>query len=103
MFHVTCYGWLIFRARSVGQIVDFSGRVLTSFHAGAETWSIFVWPLLAYAGPFLLLHAYEYVRQDMYSVPRLPPFARYMVYAAMFYLILLFGDFGGTQFIYFQF
>ena len=103
MFHVTCYGWLIFRARSVGQIADFSGRVLGGFNAGPETWSMFGWPLLAYAGPFLALHIYEYVRQDTYTVPRLPVFARYMVYAAMFYLVLLFGDFGGTQFIYFQF
>jgi D-alanyl-lipoteichoic acid acyltransferase DltB (MBOAT superfamily) len=103
MFHVTCYGWLIFRARSVGQVADFSARVASGLSAGAETWPMFVWPLIAYAGPFLALHAYEYVRQDMYSVPRLPVVARYMVYTAMFYLMLLFGDFGGTQFIYFQF
>ena len=103
MFHVTCYGWLIFRARSTEQVVDFTGRVAGGLTPGPETWSMFVWPLMAYAGPFLVLHTYEYVRQDMYSIPQLPAFARYMMYAAMFYLVLLFGDFGGTQFIYFQF
>jgi hypothetical protein len=28
---------------------------------------------------------------------------RYAVYGAIFYLILLWGQFGGSQFIYFQF
>jgi len=103
MIHVTCYGWLIFRARSVSQIADFSSRVFGGLTAGPETWPVYGWPLLAFAGPFLALHIYEYVRQDLYAVPKLPPFVRYMAYAAMFYLMLLFGDFGGTQFIYFQF
>jgi D-alanyl-lipoteichoic acid acyltransferase DltB (MBOAT superfamily) len=103
MFHVTCYGWLIFRARSVDQIADFSWRVVAGFTTSADTWSTYTWPLIAYVTPFLALHAYEYLRNDLYAVARLPMAARYAVYAAMFYLILLFGDFGGTQFIYFQF
>jgi D-alanyl-lipoteichoic acid acyltransferase DltB (MBOAT superfamily) len=103
MFHVTCYGWLIFRGRSVSQIADFSARVFNGLTASPETWAAYAWPLAAFAGPFLVLHIYEYVRQDLYAVPKLPVFARYMAYAAMFYLVLLFGDFGGTQFIYFQF
>ena len=37
------------------------------------------------------------------AVLRLPLTARYSIYAAMAYLILLFGDFGGSEFIYFQF
>jgi hypothetical protein len=36
-------------------------------------------------------------------VPKLPLVRRYAVYGALFYLILLFGSFGGAQFIYFQF
>jgi len=36
-------------------------------------------------------------------VPRLPVGARYFVYSATLYLILLFGNFGGAEFIYFQF
>ena len=32
-----------------------------------------------------------------------PAIPRYAVYAAVFYLIVLFGSFGGAQFIYFQF
>jgi hypothetical protein len=36
-------------------------------------------------------------------VPRLPRGVRYSLYAATFYLTMLFGNFGGAEFIYFQF
>ena len=36
-------------------------------------------------------------------VPKLPLAVRYSVYAAVFYLTMLFGNFGGAEFIYFQF
>jgi len=36
-------------------------------------------------------------------VRRLPVGLRYSVYAATAYLIVLFGNFGGADFIYFQF
>jgi hypothetical protein len=32
-----------------------------------------------------------------------PRIARYSVYVALVYLIVLFGDFEGSEFIYFQF
>jgi hypothetical protein len=60
-------------------------------------------PLLFYAGPLVAVLALEARRDDLFAVRTLPPFVRYSVYAAMFYLIVLFGDFGGSQFIYFQF
>ena len=36
-------------------------------------------------------------------VPKLPIGVRYSIYAATFYLTMLFGNFGGAEFIYFQF
>jgi hypothetical protein len=36
-------------------------------------------------------------------VPKLPIAVRYSVYAAALYLTVLFGNFGGAEFIYFQF
>jgi len=36
-------------------------------------------------------------------LPKLRPALRYTVYVATLYLILLFGNFGGSDFIYFQF
>lgn len=33
-FHVTCYGWLLFRANSMGQVVDFTRVLLTGWAHG---------------------------------------------------------------------
>ena len=60
-------------------------------------------PLLLYVTPLLLVHALEAVRDDLLIVPKLPLAVRYSVYAATFYLTMLFGNFGGSEFIYFQF
>jgi hypothetical protein len=60
-------------------------------------------PLLLYTTPLLLVHAVEAYYDDLLVVPRLSPGMRYSVYAAAFYLTMLFGNFGGAEFIYFQF
>ena len=62
-----------------------------------------MWTLVGFALPLVLLHGYEWWKDDLLAVPKLPLVPRYAVYGAIFYLILLFGSFGGAQFIYFQF
>ncbi len=103
MFHVTCYGWLIFRAESVGQVWRFTREVFTNLAPTASTWhSLFV-PLVLIAAPFLLVHIYQARRGSELAPMSLPVVARYALYGAVFYLVLLFGNFEGAQFIYFQF
>jgi hypothetical protein len=60
-------------------------------------------PLVMYVTPLLLVHVCEAAYDNLLAVPRLPRAVRYSVYAATFYLTLLFGNFGGGEFIYFQF
>ena len=60
-------------------------------------------PFALYVTPLLLVHACEAYYDDVLAVPRLPRLVRYSVYAATFYLTMLFGNFGGAEFIYFQF
>ncbi len=103
MFHLTCYGWLIFRARSASQIGEFTWALLARFHASASAFETYGWPLIAYSLPLLVVHAIEAYRDDLAAVFSLPLPVRYSVYAAMIYLTVLFGDFAGSQFIYFQF
>jgi hypothetical protein len=103
MFHLTCYGWLIIRARSARQIADLTGAVLTSFDASAVDVTGLLVPLALYSTPLVLVHALEAWKDDLLIVPRLEPVVRYSVYAATFYLTMLFGNFGGSEFIYFQF
>ena len=103
MFHLTCYGWLIFRARSVEQIGSMTRAMFTDLSPAAVTVETLLVPLLLYVTPLLLVHAIEAYSDDLLIVPKLPVAVRYSVYAATFYLTILFGNFGGAEFIYFQF
>jgi D-alanyl-lipoteichoic acid acyltransferase DltB (MBOAT superfamily) len=103
MFHVTCYGWLIFRAQSMGQVADLTRRLVTDFSPATSTLSSLLVTLALIVGPLVVVHSYQ-ARHDSESAPLallLP--IRYALYGAVFYLVLLFGSFEGAQFIYFQF
>jgi D-alanyl-lipoteichoic acid acyltransferase DltB (MBOAT superfamily) len=103
MFHLTCYGWLIFRARDAAQVGDLSARLFGAFDPAAIDLPQLLVPLALYVTPLLLVHALEAERDDLLVVPKLPILVRYSIYAAIFYLTMLFGNFGGSEFIYFQF
>jgi D-alanyl-lipoteichoic acid acyltransferase DltB (MBOAT superfamily) len=103
MFHLTCLGWLIFRAPSFAQL----STLLTSLslHVAPATIDVtgLLVPLLLFVVPLLIVHILEARADDLLVVPHLPIGIRYSLYAATAYLILLFGNFGGADFIYFQF
>jgi D-alanyl-lipoteichoic acid acyltransferase DltB (MBOAT superfamily) len=103
MFHLTCYGWLIFRAASLAEIGRLTRSLMVDFApASIDVWGMAV-PLLLYVTPFLAVHAVEAWYDDLLVVRKLPLGARYAVYAAAAWLVVLFGNFGGAEFIYFQF
>jgi D-alanyl-lipoteichoic acid acyltransferase DltB (MBOAT superfamily) len=102
-FHAMCAGWLIFRAESLSQVVDFARRFVTRFAPSASILPSLVVPLLLILAPFLIVHVYQ-ARRGSDSAPlELARPIRYALYGAVFYLVLLFGNFEGAQFIYFQF
>jgi alginate O-acetyltransferase complex protein AlgI len=103
MFHITCYGWLIFRAHSASQIGTLTVSLATNFAPATVDGEGLLVPLLLYTTPLLIVHGTEAWYADGLIVPRLPVGVRYSVYAATFYLTMLFGNFGGAEFIYFQF
>ena len=103
MFHLTCYGWLIFRAPSFGQLASMTAALFAHFAPGTTDLAGLLVPLLLYTLPLLIIHALEARADDLLVVPRLPAALRYTVYVATLYLIFLFGNFGGSEFIYFQF
>jgi hypothetical protein len=83
--------------------VDLTGALFGSFHPAAVNSQLLLVPLVLTVIPLLLVHAIEARYDDLLVVPRLPLLVRYSVYAATFYLTMLFGNFGGSEFIYFQF
>jgi D-alanyl-lipoteichoic acid acyltransferase DltB (MBOAT superfamily) len=103
MFALTCYGWLLFRSESWSQAVDLTGRLLAGSGVSWRVGSDVGIPLLVYTGPMLALHLAEAARGDLDAIPRSPLVVRYSVYAALVYVIVLFSDFRGSEFIYFQF
>lgn len=103
MFHLTCLGWLVFRANSVPQIGGFLRALVTNFSPRGRTFEVLGLPIIFYTSLLLVIHALEARRDDFAVVFKLPVVVRYALYVAMFYLIVLFGDFQGSQFIYFQF
>jgi alginate O-acetyltransferase complex protein AlgI len=103
MFHLTCFGWLIFRSSSAAQIARLAGAAAADFAPSTIDVQGLLAPLLLYVTPMVVIHACEARFDDVLVVRRLPLAVRYSVYAATFYLIVLFGNFGGADFIYFQF
>lgn len=103
MFHVSCFGWLIFRAESVPQVLTFARLLVTDLRPAANTVESLLVPCLEILAPLLIVHIYQARKGTELAVLRLPLPVRYSLYVAVFYLVLLFGDFEGAQFIYFQF
>ena len=103
MFHLTCYGWLIFRAPSFGKLREMTSALFAGFAPSTADVAGLLVPLLVYTAPLLVVHLLEAREDDVLAVPKLRTGLRYTIYVATLYLILLFGNFGGSDFIYFQF
>jgi len=103
MFHVTAFGMMIFRAPTLGQFWTIVTLAVTDLHRSATTTTELVLPFIGFAAPLLLVHGYQAWKGSELAIRELPLLPRYAVYGAVFYLTLLFGDFQGAQFIYFQF
>jgi hypothetical protein len=99
-FHLICLGWLFFRAESLEQIGGMLSKIghgLTLPTAGQL--ALF----LVLAVPLMVYEAAQYAAKEELFVFRLPWVVRSVVYSAIFYAIVLGAEFGGGQFIYFQF
>ena len=53
--------------------------------------------------PLLFVQFVQYTSDDLDVISRTPWYVRSVFYTACFYAIVLVGQFGGEQFIYFQF
>jgi D-alanyl-lipoteichoic acid acyltransferase DltB (MBOAT superfamily) len=103
MFHLTCYGWLIFRAHSVSQIATMSASLLGAYGYASPKAATYLMQLVFFAGPLVAIHAYEAWRDDLMVIFKLPAPVRYTICALLVYMTMLWGEFGGAEFIYFRF
>jgi alginate O-acetyltransferase complex protein AlgI len=103
MFQFMALGMLMIRATSVRQIFRIVGLVFTNFHLAPNTMASVIVPFLWVVTPLMVVHVYQKLKGSELAVLDLHPPVRYALYVAVVYLIFLFGDFQGAQFIYFQF
>ncbi len=99
-FHLVCLGWLIFRAGSMEQAV---GMLSAIVHRPSIPAAAFLLPVLVTVLPLLMVQLVQYLADDLDVIARTPWYVRSGFYTACFYAIVLGGNFGGQQFIYFAF
>ncbi len=98
-FHVTCIGWVLFRADTLVDAGRVFGRIARDLSmAGARFDSV-----LFYSAPVLLVWWLQSRANDERSVARIAWPIRGVAFAAMWFLMTLLGEFDGDAFIYFQF
>jgi D-alanyl-lipoteichoic acid acyltransferase DltB (MBOAT superfamily) len=99
-FHMICLGWLLFRAQSLAQV---GGMLRAIVERPAIPAASYLLPLSVLVLPLLLYQAVQYLSKDLDVIFRTPWYVRSVFYTACFYAFVLGGEFGGSQFIYFQF
>jgi D-alanyl-lipoteichoic acid acyltransferase DltB (MBOAT superfamily) len=97
-----CLGWLIFRAVSVAQIVEYLRSIVFGFgHPSVVAGDV---ARVAFCVlPLLLLQLYKEATADLHAIDRLDWRVRGVVYFVMAVLLASGGATGGQEFIYFQF
>ena len=109
MFHLTCIGWLFFRAESLEQMAGMTGTLLTdlTFTARAAT---DVLDVAFFLTPLLVMQTFQYFTGDLSCFFQWKPQQRlsFMLTCGFLalYVVLLGSDArlgGGNEFIYFQF
>jgi alginate O-acetyltransferase complex protein AlgI len=101
MFHLTCYGWLLFRATSFSQIV---GMTASLAHPLQGFDSELAWKVALFSGPLLVIQCIQYFsgKLQFLDFRWVPLEAKAVCYAAILYLIV-FRAAQPQSFIYFQF
>ncbi len=103
MFHLTCLGWLLFRATSLGQAADLLGTLLSGpWQMSREAARAFS-EVAFFAAPVVLVQGLERLRDDVPVFVRLPEPVRVATAVLLVEALLVWGAFGGKEFIYFQF
>jgi len=103
MFQVTSLGGLIFRSQSVRQVGDLLHSIFFHFGSWTHAGVFYGLQVLACGGPVLLVHYFQMRSGDVLSVNALPQLVRVPLLVTFFYFLIVWGQYGAREFIYFQF
>lgn len=102
MFHLVAFGWLLFRAESMGQAAQMLGQCATDIRwTPLASWMGAM--LLFFAAPMLLYEYWLHRRNDILALTKVHWIPRAVVYAYMALMLLFFWPEESYAFIYFQF
>jgi D-alanyl-lipoteichoic acid acyltransferase DltB (MBOAT superfamily) len=102
MFHFVCFGWLLFRAEDLSQVVVFMRLIFTDLQMTPVAMSMLA--LIAfYTLPLFLLEMWVDFRKDMVALTRRGWTMRAAVYVYFILMLIFFPAPTAHEFIYFQF
>jgi alginate O-acetyltransferase complex protein AlgI len=102
MFHLVCFGWLLFRAASLAQAFSMLGRMASDFRA--TTFAVSALLMIAfYAGPLLAYEFWLEQKDDLLRLTRINWAVRGLVYTYCAFMLWFFPPPVSNVFIYFQF
>lgn len=103
MFHLTCLGWLLFRATSLDQAADLLRTLALGSWGISREVARSLFDVAFFATPVILVQWLERHREDVSVFVRIPEPARVAAAVLLVEALLVWGAFGGKEFIYFQF
>ena len=101
MFHLVCFGWLIFRAENFNQLfamLSSCGDFTFSTEAATNMKKILFYALIP-----MLINYFQFKQNSGNYIHSFYRPIRIALYVLMYFLIFGFGEFGVKEFIYFQF
>jgi alginate O-acetyltransferase complex protein AlgI len=102
MFHLVCFGWLLFRADSMEQAWSMLGRIIGDLRP--TTFAVSALMMIAfYAGPLLAYEFWLEQKDDLLKLTRTGWLARGLVYTYCAFMLWFFPPPVSNVFIYFQF
>ena len=102
MFQFSCLGWLIFRAQSTQEIGQLLYKIAFDFRISENelTYLIFIFK---FTWLLFVVHLSMYFSGNLKIMTSLPKPIVWFVWSLVFWMILMLGNFGSREFIYFQF
>ena len=103
-FHITCYGYLMFRSNSLNKLITLSNSLFRSFKI--TPLSIYWFgELLFFSFIFILVEIIQYKsgKEDVDFIDNISPFWKGFLFLFVAFSIIVFGVTGGKEFVYFQF
>ncbi len=100
-FHLALLAWVFFRASSLTHAFNYIGHMFQVPYQGLD-YSPYYQNIL-FSVLLLVAEWFQRKKQHGLQIEELPVFLRWGIYYGIILVILLFGNFGSQQFIYFQF